>query len=232
VATGVFGLLARRFDEDEQILVKPSNAANSLIGESADLTSGRMLLLYSSCESFVLSMAKQGGAGFTFARSLFGMLASEHPIGRWPAETLLQLTDLQVAALVWRMQMDMLEAASARLGDRARSLDCRLFLEDPGLVLTRLDAFLGLGLGPERLDAVVNGPLFERDAKRPGDAFDRRRRAEAEANVRALLGPDLAAVLRWLEAVCPTPPKLAAPVAGPAPSRGRSHGFVATAPAA
>jgi hypothetical protein len=231
VARGVFGLLARRFGQDEQILIKPSNGANTLIPEAARLTTGPMLLLYSSCESFLLSMAKQGGAGFTFVRNLFGSLAGEHPVGRWPVPTLLSLTDLQLAALVWRMQMDILEAASAGLGHRARSLDCRLLLDDPGPVLTRVDAFLGLNLGPERLDAVLNGPLLNRDAKRPGKTYDSRSRAEAEAKVRAQLGTDLPAVLRWIEAVSPTPPKLATPLVGPAPSRGWTD-FCMTAPAA
>jgi hypothetical protein len=230
-AGAVFGLLARRFDEDERILVKPSNGANSLIPEAAAVTTGPMLMLYSSCESFLLSMAKQGGAGFTFVRNLFGSLASEHPVGAWPVPTLLSLTDLQLAALVWRMQMDILEAASAGLGCRARSLDCRLFLEDPGYVLTKLDAFLGLNLGPERLDAVVNGPLFNRDVKHPGRTYDSRSRAAAESRVRAQLGSDLPAVLRWIEAVFPAPPRLATPLIGPAPNSGRSEGFVA-APAA
>ena len=229
-ARSVFALMARRFDENEQILVKPSNGANSLIPEAANLTTGPMLILYSSCESFLLSMAKQGGAGFTFVRNLFGSLASEHPIGRWPVPTLLSLTDLQLAALVWRMQMDILEAASAALGSRARSLDCRLFLDDPGQVLTKLDAFLGLGLGPERLDAVVNGPLLDRDAKRPGKAYDSRSRTDAQAKVRAQLGTDLPAVLRWIEAVSPTPPKLATSLIGP--SRGSTESFRASAPAA
>jgi hypothetical protein len=232
LAANVFGLLARRFDQDEQILVKPSNGANSLIADAANLTTGPMLLLYSSCESFLLSMAKQGGSGFTFVRSLFGSLASEHPIGSWPVPTLLSLTDLQLAALVWRMQMDILEAASARLGHRARSLDCRLLLDDPGHMLTKIDAFLGLNLGPERLDAVVNGPLLNRDAKQPDRTYDSRSRAEAEDKVRAQLGTDLPAVLRWIEAVSPVPPKLATPLLGPAPSRSWTEDFRMTSPAA
>jgi hypothetical protein len=50
------------------------------------------------------------------------------------------------------MQMDHLEAASETLGGRARSLDCRRFLGDPGPVLRALDDFLGLG--PD-IDAVL-----------------------------------------------------------------------------
>jgi hypothetical protein len=214
LAKSVFGLLARRFGPDEQILIKPSNGANNLIVETAAMTRGRALLLHSDCESFVLSMARQGRAGFAYVRELFRSLAADgHPAGRWPAAELLRLTDLELAALVWRMQMDALEAASARLGDRARSLDCRVLLEDPGSVLPRIDDFFGLGLGPEQLRDVVDGPLFRGDAKRPGQAFDGRARTEERSALRAHLGTDLPAVLKSMEEAFPRPPRLAPPLA-------------------
>jgi hypothetical protein len=233
LAKTVFGFLGRRFDPDERILVKPSNGANTLIAEAAALTRGRMLLLYSDCESFVLSMAERGRTGFAYVRDAFRILAADgHPAGRWPAAELLRLTDLELAALFWRMQMDALEVASTRLADRARSLDCRQLMEDPEEVLSSIDAFFGLGLGREQLEAVVAGPLFRRDAKRPGQAFDARARAEARAKLRAELGPDLRAVLRSMEAVFPIPPKLAPPLMAVAAARNRSSGQDASAPAA
>jgi hypothetical protein len=214
LAKAVFSLLGRSFDPDERILIKPSNSANGLMVEAAALTRGRMLLLYSDCESFVLSMARQGRAGFAYVRDLFRSLAADgHPAGRWPAAELLRLTDLELAALVWRMQMDAMEAASARLGDRARSLDCRILLEDPEAVLPRLDDFFGLGLGRERLLEVVDGPLFRRDAKSPGQAFDARARKEQRAALRAHLGADLPGVLKSMEEAFPRPPRLVPPLA-------------------
>lgn len=233
MAKAVFGLLARRFQPDERILIKPSNGANTLIAEAAALAQGHMLLLYSDCESFVLSMARQGRAGFAYARDQFRSLAADgHPAASWPAAELLRLTDLEFAALAWRMQMDALEAASARLGDRARSLDCRVLLEDPDRVLPLIDDFLGLGLGRERLEAVVAGPLFRRDAKRPGHAFDARARDQERAQLRAHLGADLPTVLRSMRDVFPRPPKLARPLATSAPARSRTSEAGVALPAA
>ena len=213
LAKAVFGLLGRRFEANERILVKPSNGANTLIAEAAALTQGRMLLLYSDCESFVLSMAGQGRAGFAYVRDRFRSLAADgHPAGAWPPAELFRLTDLELAALVWRMQMDALETASARLGDRARSLDCKLLLEQPDQVLPRVDAFFGLGLGRERLEAVVAGPLFRRDAKHPGQAFDARARSQERDRLRAQLGDDLPGVLQSIEQAFPRLPRLAKPL--------------------
>ena len=233
LARAVFGLLGRRFDRDEQILIKPSNDANALIADAADLTQGRMLLLYSDCESFVLSMARQGRAGFAYVRDLFRSLAADgHDAARWPAAELLRLTDLELAALVWRMQMDAMEAASARLGDRARSLDCRALLEDPATVLPLVDDFLGLGLGRRRLGEVADGPLFRRDAKRPGQAFDSRARDQERAQLSAYLSADLPGVLKSIEEAFPRPPKLAPPLAVAAPKRSRPSAAGIAAPAA
>ncbi len=223
LARSVFSLLGRRFDADEQVLIKPSNGANTLIIEAAAQTQGRMLLLHSDCESFVLSVARKGQAGFAYVRDLFRALAADgHPLTRWPVDDLIRLTDLQLSALVWRMQMDMLEVASQRLGERARSLDCRVFLEDPDLVLPRIDDFLGLGIGAQELEQAAAGPLFSRDAKRPGQAYSARGRADDQARLRAHLGADLAAAVRTMEAVFPNPPKLGNPLI--APSRAAFEG--------
>jgi len=125
LAQAVFALLARRFRPREQVLIKPSNSANTLIAETA--------------------------------------------------------------ALVWRLQMDGLEAASRQLGGRARSLDCRGFLDDPGPVLGAVDDFLGLGIGREALDQVVAGPLFTRDVKQTGESFDPKSRTEQGRRLRVWL---------------------------------------------
>jgi hypothetical protein len=233
LSKAVFGLLGRRFEPNERILVKPSDSANTLIAEAAALTRGRMLLLYSDCESFVLSIAGQGRAGFAHVRERFRSLAADgHPAGRWPAADLLRLTDLELTALVWRMQMDALEAASLRLGERALSLDCRVLLEDPGAVLPRIDEFFGLGLGHGRLGQAVAGPLFRRDAKHPGRTVDARARDAERAELRAHLGPDLPAVLRAMEDVFQRPPRLARPLATAAANRSPTLGVEVAAPAA
>ncbi|MGZ8408276.1 MAG: hypothetical protein ACXWVJ_09640, partial [Caulobacteraceae bacterium] len=89
LARGVFALLARRFEAPEHILIKPSNAANTLISEAAAMTDGKMLLLHTGCREFVVSAAKNGQGMAAFVRNLFLLLGGDgHPAGRWPVETL------------------------------------------------------------------------------------------------------------------------------------------------
>ena len=214
LARAVFALLARRFLPAEQVLIKPSNSANTLLPEAAALTQGRMLLLYSDCETFVLAIARRGMGGFALVRRLFVSLARDgHPAGRWAPAEVLKLPDLQLAALVWRMQMDALEGASARLGERARSLDCGRFLADPGPVLGAVDDFLRLGLGRAHIDSLLEGPRLGLDAKQPGQPFDPEARAAEDRRLRAQLGRDLGDALSSIERAFPDPPRLAPPLA-------------------
>jgi hypothetical protein len=219
LARAVFGLYARRFEPHESVLVKPSNGANALIPEAAALTEGPMLLLHGDCESFLISAARDGQGGFGYVRELFMTLAADgHPAGRWPPNRLFKLTDLQLAALVWRMQMDVLEAASHLLGPRARSLDFRRFLQTPGPVLEAVDELFGLDVGRARIAEVLAGPAFARNAKAPGQPFDPETRAAEGRRVREQLGEDLPAVLHWIARLYPAPPKLAPPLETASPS--------------
>jgi hypothetical protein len=213
LARAVFGMLGRRFQPGERVLIKPSNAANALIPEAAAFTEGSMLLLWGDCESFLLSIARAGEAGAAYVRSLFMTLAADgHPASRWSPNDLFQLTDLKLAALVWRMQMDVLEAASRELGDRGRSLDFRRFLDEPAAVLRALDQLFGLGFGRAGVEQVMAGPVFRRDAKTPDEAFDAARRAAEQRRLRAMLGDDLEATLDWVRTLGPPEPRLLRPL--------------------
>ena len=208
----VFALLARRFGAGEQVLVKPSNGANALIGEAAAVTEGRMLLLHSDCRAFLVSVAKNGEPVRAYVRGLFMALLADRPDAvRWPAGDLMRLTDLQLAAVAWQMQMMALRRAAESLGDRARSLNSARFLAEPKAALEALDDFFGLGVGKTVIGRTVTGPDFRRDPKsRAG--FDAGRRAEAAAAAESALGEDLERIVEWSFKVCPwAPPGAALP---------------------
>lgn len=196
--SAVFRLLARPFSEGEKVLVKPTNTVNTLIADAGQLTSGKMLFLYSDCRDFVLSIAKKRLDGNIFARKLFSIFAGDgDPFGKLPPRTAFELSDLQVAALVWHMQLAQFRRAIAGLGARAASLDCASFLADPEAVLGKLDRFFGLDLGASHIAEVVNGPILSRNAKDESQSYDAEaRRREAEAVARRI-GSDLDRVVAW-----------------------------------
>jgi hypothetical protein len=200
----VFELYARRFEAGEQVLIKPSNFANNLIAEAAEVTDGRMLMVHSSCRSFLISIVKAGEARRGYVRQLFISLAADgHPQAQWPLTTLLGLSDLHMAALVWRMQMSAMQDAMAALGERAASLDGDVFLQRPRDALEALDTFFGLGLAPKELDRRATASALSRDVKTgaSGAGLDRRQ-AEARG-VERTLAAHLDSLVDWVTRASP-----------------------------
>jgi hypothetical protein len=214
LVSGVFSLLARGFAAGERVVIKPSNTTNAIIPAAAGAT-GPMLLLYSSCRDFILSIARGGGVAGggedrrRFVRDLMARrVLNQRPSLRWRAEDLFALTDLQIAALGWHAQMAEFRAVARALGPRrARSLDCDVFLADPWRGLDHLDRFLALGLGPARTEAIVHGPTLSRHAKKPHMAFGAAGRRRAWSIVETELGPSLDDLVEWSYRVCPETPR-------------------------
>ena len=208
----VFSRLARSPDAAERVVIKPSNGANALIGVDMG---GQALMLYSSCRDFVVSVVAgvpphEGGEDRRrFARTLMlDRATSERPNVPWRPLDLSVMTDLQIAALLWHAQVMEFRAVARQRGPgRVRSLDCADFLADPRRALTAIDAFMGLGLGADRVDAAVSGEKLARHAKTPALAFSPTRRDQDLRAAAAAIGPALDAVVAWSFRVCPaTPP--------------------------
>lgn len=189
----------------ERVLLKPTNAAGNLIWEAARLTRGPMLLLYSDCRQFLISLLKKGEGGRAFARSLFLVLKMDGRFDKaWSDRDLFKLTDLQVAALAWRLQIAELAAGAAALDPgRAVALDFASFLDDPAGVLRALDVWFGAGLGDEGVRRVLDGPLMRTDAKQRGRPMSvERRKAEAD-RLEDQFGAELDRLVQWSGALFP-----------------------------
>jgi len=120
---------------------------------------------------------------------------------------LLILSDLELAALVWHMQMAEFVRVWPLLGEgRAASLDCDAFLASPLEALHRIDTLLSLGLGATHIEAAVAGPLFRSNAKTGESSFDATRRREEYARVEHDMAKDLDRIVEQSYAVCRTPP--------------------------
>lgn len=196
-----FKLLARG---REHVLVKPTNAVNNLVPEAVRATDGRMLFLYSDCKSFLISIAKKGEMGRIFARKLFGLFAADgHPQAKWPWQTLFELSDMQVAALVWHMQIA--EFRRSHVASRSAALNCDEFLAHPRETLEKLNIFFGLGLSAAQLDAAL--PMLARNAKDTNESFGAERRAAEASETARMFGSELDTVVEWSYRACPETPR-------------------------
>ena len=179
-------LLAKTANTGEAAIIKPTNAANNLAADilRAGSTAG-VLLLYSKLEYFLASIIKKGEECRAFVRHLFAVVHGDSPRTRAiPPATLLALTDLQVATLLWYLQMDHYQALLREFpAAQIRTLDCDAFLADPARTLERLAAFFEIPLDAAGVQAVVEGEAFTRHSKSDGRDYDKDVRSAEYAKV-------------------------------------------------
>jgi hypothetical protein len=200
-------LLSRPFVADETVTIKPANAANCLIRDAAALTTGKMLFLYSDCRSFLISTVRRGEARRAFVRRLFAELQADgHQQKDWPPQRLFEMSDMQIAALVWHMQIAEFARSKVALGDRAASLDRDAFLASPADTIEKLATFFGLAIDSRQIAEIVAGPLLRRNAKNMDEPFDAAASLQP-ADVGDQMARDLDEIVAWSYEVCKTTPR-------------------------
>jgi hypothetical protein len=171
VSDVVFRLMAHSTVKHGPVTVKPAPVANYLVGDALAKTRGKMLFLYSSCGHFLRAAIRHDEFRRRFVRGLFGFLAEEGGRGRWSPQAVARMTDLEVAGLVWVLQMEKFARDIKRCGERAASLDCALFLENPGEVLRALWRFFEMPGRVEDSSAFRDAGFFNRHLTYPDDTF-------------------------------------------------------------
>jgi hypothetical protein len=164
-AAAIFALLARRFEGDALVTLKPNNIANNLIDWAPRGT--HTLYLHSDRETFVLAILSRAERGEAYVRNLLTALG-ENAVASVPA----------MASRAWELQIAAFRAGLAHGGV---SLDCETLLDVPEPTLRALDAFFALGLGPDIVRATASGPALHRHAKTGGRFDTAARLAERDA---------------------------------------------------
>ncbi|HWA30087.1 MAG TPA: hypothetical protein VG867_03265 [Rhizomicrobium sp.] len=198
-----FALLSRGFAPEELVTIKPAPFVNYLVPEAMALPQSRHLFLYSDCESFLVSALRRETEGASYIRSMLENMRRNGIASEWTDEKILALPPLRATALLWHM-----EVAELRKNERgARSLDCDAFLADPETVLNAMDEFFALGLGPDHIRTVVEGPLFRQDSKNPAAEFNTARRREIQEAARRQIGAQLNDAISWSYEIFPDTPR-------------------------
>lgn len=193
----VLNLLERRRDGDERVIVKPTNLALPLAPIVMERTSP-VLFLYGSLSEFLLSILKKGEEGRAFGRKMVNIFAMDRTaLGAIEPRQAMSLTDLQVAALGWRHQIE--EFSRLLAAPATASLDYASFIADPAAALTATADFLRLDIPADALDATARGPIFRADAKFSDKPFTAETRNAANADLEARFGADIARIVSWTE---------------------------------
>lgn len=202
--------LARPMEAGEAVTIKPTNLVNNLIAETmACSPQSQHLFMTSDLRAFLVSIAKKGEAGRAFARQVFTILAMDgHPIAETEHRQLMQLSDLQIAALVWHMQVSVFQDAMARAKPgQIAWLDGDDFVRRPKQALRAVDDFFGLGLGQAFTDATATGPLLTRDAKDQSRNYGASLRAQEARKTAQSLGRELDSIIDWSYSLFPNAPR-------------------------
>lgn len=196
-------LLARPFEPGGAVVVKPSNVVNPLIPAIMTLQSGaRAVLLYAPLEAYLASIARKGMWGRLWVRDLFGKLIREAmiaPLGISP-DQYLGLTDIQVAAVGWLAQQHQFKMLLERFGDRMAALNSDTLMAHPVESMIALSRHFRLDLGEQAARAIVNGPVFAKDAKSGGAFGADQRSADARQGL-TTYAEEIQKVLVWARTI-------------------------------
>jgi hypothetical protein len=212
-----FDLLARPFQPDGAIVLKPAPAANVLLPEAARRPNTRSLFLYSDCRSFLISIAGQKEDGCKYVRRMFlNIVGDRHTQFQWPPAKLFLLSDLEIGALVWHIQIAEFRRALPLLGASVASLDCDALLAQPAAAMEAVTNHFDL-VATQR-----SAEVLARNAKSPAEPYDAETRRARHAEIARQLGPDLDRIVEWSYGVSAGTPR-GAPLPNPLLAIGKTY---------
>ncbi|MBX7496700.1 hypothetical protein K3172_12615 [Qipengyuania sp. 6B39] len=176
-------LLARPFGDGEVTVVKPSNIVNSIAPAILGLRpDARAIQLYAPIEDFLSSIAVKGLWGRQWVRqALVGQARDGVLSHRFSTEELLELTDLQVAALGWLSNHGIFARMREKYGpDRVAICDSVSLLRQPSDTVRGFYDYFGCPLDDVSAEAIAEGEAFTRNSKdrKAYSPEDRRKRLD------------------------------------------------------
>ena len=204
-ALGVtLNLLSRPLSPGESQIVKPSNVASHLLPDVLHLRpDAKVLVLYSPLRSFLEAIARRDNGGRAFGRQIFQGFASSIPLqATFSPEEQLLLTDLQIAAQAWLMQMAFFASIIRHYGpQRVRTLNSEALLADSATTLGKVGKFFDLVQKTRDWSDIAAGPIFKEHAKEHGLPFDARAHRAQLAAAGATHANEINAVDDWARLV-------------------------------
>ena len=200
LADAIIGLLSRPHTVGERILIKPTNSVSAL----AAFTNARgfpAIFLYGGLQDFLISLLRKGEAGRAFIRQQYNIFALDRTgLSQIDQRRAMSFTDLQVAALVWRHQLEEFERL-LKSSSPAASLDFASFTVKPDAVLRAAARQLSLPLSEAQIDDATGGAIFLTHSKFVGERYDAtKRKAENEA-IRSRYESELKIIEDWIRPI-------------------------------
>lgn len=196
----------------EQVIVKPTNAANRAVPLLMQTPGAKAIVITSDFDAFILSIARKGEPGRQFVRRLYNIFSLDSAFAQsLPQRDVFTLSDLQIAALVWGMQCNQLNAAIAQKPNAYRILHADDFLKNREQALAACSRHLELALSSDHVEAQAHSDVFTRHSKDAGEAYDRVLRQQERQAADQQFADGLAFVREWATKL-PLPLSIKAPL--------------------
>jgi len=193
----LLALLARRFSPREAVIIKPTNLANGWL-HSVIASGAPVLLTHPDLSDFLVSILMRGETGRVFARQILARLVADGaPVAAIAPARAMLLTDLQVAALAWRQQMEIFADAADR-APTVRTLQGKTFALNRLGTLRAASAHFQLHACDDAIAETADAPLFRRNAKSPRESFHPQAHDQRRAAIAETFGEALAETAAWV----------------------------------
>jgi hypothetical protein len=202
------GLMARSYHPPETVIVKEWPLSNCIINDIlASSFDTSAVFLYSDLKTYLSSALKRPDRRKLFKERVTTIF---NEYDRYPALAGVRpsvLTDAQMAALHWLVQMYTLARVNKESPDRPlKSLNCDTFAERPRLVFEALARHLGLSPTAQEIEKVMAGPSFNTyskpdDKNLRGAKFDNEARKSRLQNAQESYSSEVNEGLKWADEI-------------------------------
>ena len=163
----IMALLSRRFSPDERLVIKATNSANNLV-EDISAIDAPFFMMQSTLKDFLISVLKKGESCKSFIRTQYNIFTLDPgPLSQINPRQAMTLTDLQVAALVWRHQMRVF----AQHGRGRPVINDQEFLGDKAATLRLAADALDVDMTTADIEAVLASGYFSKNVKSKDEAL-------------------------------------------------------------
>lgn len=191
-------LLSRTFAPAEVPIVKVTDSCGNLARELLEAHPGSSgILLHFHLGDFIVAMLKRPRRR-AYMRRMTGRAAidlrNDPDLASIKPDS---LSDPQAAAYVWLALMRQYIALLEDQNLDVRSLDARVFYENPAQTIAAAARLFGIDILDAEARSIAVGPVFTRDAKNPAKPFDARAKRRSLEQQRQDLADEVAAGVAW-----------------------------------
>lgn len=168
----VTGLLGRRYQESEPVLVKTNVPVNFILSELLSLDKDSCgVMLYSGLTEYLAAVLKSPDHQRWVVNVIRQLAGGMKQIPGLSSVMVDKLSPPQAAACLWMIQMVQFVRA-LDVYPNLRSLRSETFFDQPAETLTAAADFMGINIPGDEVNRIVTGELFSRHAKNPGQVYD------------------------------------------------------------